>query len=731
MGPAQSAVPPGDIARHELAIEGMTCASCVGRVERALLSLPGIAEAQVNLASEHARIALKPGGATLGDAMAAVQRAGYGAHAADEEISAADPLRVRARRELGAASLALALALPLMVHMWPFAGLGLHVHESVQWVLASLVQFALGGRFYAAAWRALREGSANMDTLVALGTTAAYGLSAWHVVEGAGGPLYFEASAVVVAFVLLGKAMETRAKRGAGAALRTLAALRPERARVEKDGDIVEVPPAAIVKGEIVVVRPGDRIAVDGVVVEGESAADESLLTGESVPVPKRPGDHVTGASLNGTGLLRVRATAVGGESTLARIVRAIEGAQASKAPVQALVDRISAVFVPAVIVLAILVFLGWWAGGAGLEGAALIAISVLVIACPCALGLATPAALVVGTGAAARRGIVIKDAGALERLAHVSLAVFDKTGTLTEGKPRVHAVIATSGEERALIAAASSALAGSPHPLAAAVLAHARSQGIEPVRAATLIDRPGLGVEAVVEGRAILAGSARLMAERGVDMADFEARAASERALGRTLVWLGAPGARAVGGISLADTPRAGARQAVSDLARNGIDAVLLSGDTAEAARAIGQTLGIARIEAQVLPEEKAARVAALRATGKTVAMVGDGVNDAPALAAADVGIAMAGGADVAIETADAALMRAEPRLVLEAIRLARATRRAIRENLFWAFAFNVVGLGAAAAGLLHPALAGAAMAASSVMVLANSLRVARSLAR
>ena len=731
MGPTQSAAPPADFARHELVIAGMTCASCVGRVERALSRLPGMAEARVNLASEHARIAVAPGGASLGDALAAVQRAGYAAHVADEDTATEDPLRARARRELGTALLALALALPLMVHMWPFAGVGLHVPDAAQLALASLVQFALGGRFYASAWRALRQGTANMDTLVALGTSAAYGLSAWHVLKRAGGPLYFEASAVVVAFVLLGKAMETRAKRGAGTALRALAALRPERARVEKDGAIVEVPPAAVAAGEIVVVRPGDRIAVDGVVVEGESAADESLLTGESVPVPKRPGDRVTGASLNGTGLLRVRATAVGAESTLARIVRAVEGAQASKAPVQSLVDRLSAVFVPAVIALAVLVFLGWWLGGTGMEHALLVAVSVLVIACPCALGLATPAALVVGTGAAARRGIVIKDAGALERLADVSLAVFDKTGTLTEGKPRVQAVIAAPGEERELIAAAASALAGSPHPLAAAILAHAKSGGIEPKRATHLVDRPGLGVEATVDGHAILAGSARLMAERGVDMAAFEVRAAAERAAGRTLVWLGAPSARALGCLALADAPRAGARQAVAELAAAGIGAVLLTGDTTEAGRAIGDALGIARVEAQVLPEEKAQRVAALRHEGHAVAMVGDGVNDAPALAAADVGIAMAGGADVAIETADAALMRAEPRLVLEAIRLARATRRAIRENLFWAFAFNVVGLAAAAAGLLHPALAGAAMAASSVMVLANSLRVARALTR
>jgi P-type Cu+ transporter len=718
-------VPPETM---ELTIEGMTCATCSGRVEKVLGKQPGVASARVNLATERASVEVERGGAGLADLIAVVERAGFGAKAVDSGQSGRaeeEELTRRSRADLVVFAVSAALTIPLVAQMaWMMTGISWEIPPLVQWLLATPVQFWAGARFYRAAWGALKALTGNMDLLVAMGTSAAYGLSLFNVIDGGGG-LYFEASAAVITLVLLGKWLESRAKRGTTAAIRALMNLRPETARVLRDGREIEVPAAAVASGDTVVVRPGERVPVDGVVVDGASHMDESLITGESLPVEKSVGDAVTGGAINGEGLVRVRATTIGAESVLSRMIQLVQGAQASKAPVQRLVDRIAAVFVPAVIAVAVVTFGVWWFTGGVLAEALINAVAVLVIACPCALGLATPTAIMAGTGAAARGGILIKDAEALERAHRISTVVLDKTGTLTEGRPVVVESIAVDGDEAALMHVAASAQQGSEHPLARAVLAGA--DGLAPVDHFRAL--PGRGIEASVEGRAVIIGNRRLMGDEGIVFDALEARAAAFEAKGRTVMWVAekAPAPRLLGIIAVGDTLREGAAEAVARLKARGIDTVMLTGDNALSAAAIAEEVGVGRVIAEVLPGDKAGEIERLKASGATVAMVGDGINDAPALAAAHIGIAMGTGTDVAMHTAGVTLMRGDPSLIADAIAVSGATFGKIRQNLFWAFFYNVIAIPLAAAGHLSPVIAGAAMALSSVSVVSNSLLLKR----
>ncbi len=707
----------------DLAVSGMSCASCSGRVERALLGVPGVVSAEVNLASERARVQVAAGTAGAGELAAAVRAAGYEAALPTEAGEAPRPARTG--RDGLAAALACVLALPLLL---PMLGMPFGVHAALpgwmQFILALVVQAVFGARFYRGAWHALRAGTGNMDLLVALGTSAAFGLSVWELAQGRGDHLYFEASAAVVALVRLGKWLEGRARRSAGEAIRALERLRPERARVRRDGTDHELPIAGLRAGDILVVRPGERVPADGTVQDGAGGVDESLLTGEALPVPKQPGSRVVGGSLNGEALLLVRATAVGAEGQLARMVRLVENAQAAKPPVQRLVDRVSAVFVPVVVGLAALTFLGWWLAGAGLEVAAVNAVAVLVIACPCALGLATPAAIMAGTGVAARHGILIRDAAVMEQARAVRTVVFDKTGTLTEGRPALVAVHpAPHVVEADLLRLAAALQAGSEHPLGRAV--QARAAGLDIPLATGVRALPGRGLQGTAEGHALLLGSRRLMDEAGVGTAPLAAEAAGLEAAGRTVSFLAADG-RLLGLLGFGDAVKRGAAEAVAALRARGLRVVLLTGDNQGAADAAARALGIGEVQAQALPEDKVNRVAALRRHGP-VAMVGDGVNDAPALAAADLGLAMATGTDVAAAAAGITLMRGDPALVPAALDIAARTYRRIRQGLFWAFAYNVVGIPLAAAGLLSPVVAGAAMAFSSVGVVGSALLLRR----
>ncbi|RZS57274.1 heavy metal translocating P-type ATPase [Sphaerotilus mobilis] len=723
-----------------LQIEGMTCASCVARVERALTRIPGVRSAEVNLATEVATVMALPAMVDSAALLAAVRKAGYDGQVPDDGAASAGPAGTPQGPPLWpvltATALSLPLALPMVAMLW-----GEHwmLPGWLQWLLATPVQFWLGARFYRAGWSALRAGSGNMDLLVAIGTSAGYGLSLWTLLsqpDAAMPELYFEGSAVVITLVLLGKWLEARARRQTGEAIRALNRLRPEVARLRlADGTEVERPIAEVRPGDVVVVRPGERIAVDGLVSEGASHVDEAMLTGESLPVAKQVGDGVIGGSVNGEGLLLLCTTKVGAESTLARIVRLVESAQARKAPIQKLVDRISAVFVPVVMGLALLTLLGWGFGTGQWEPAILHAVAVLVIACPCALGLATPAAIMAGTGVAARHGVLIKDAEVLELAHRIDVVAFDKTGTLTQGRPTLQACVAVDGDHRALLQAAAALQAGSEHPLARAVSQSAVEAGLALATApADLQAVAGRGVAGTVDGVRLQLGSGRWAEELGADLAPLKAQAEAEQAQGRTVSWLlastavaGQGGVTVRGLLSFGDSLKPGAAGAVRELQALGVRTVMLSGDNRGAAAAVAAQLGIVDVRAEVLPEDKARIVAELRAAGATVAMVGDGINDAPALAAAQVGIAMGTGTDVAMHAAGITLMHGDPALVPAAIDIARRTQAKIRQNLFWAFAYNVVGIPLAAAGLLNPVLAGAAMAFSSLSVVSNALLLRR----
>jgi len=729
-----AAAPPAPVV---LDIGGMTCAACATRVENALRQVPGVTEASVNLALERADIAVQSPAVTPAQLVAAVERIGYQAEPRAASLAerrkaeqAHESERTEAEhRQLRMLMISAVLTVPLIVPMIvaPF-GLHLHLNPWIEFAIATPVQFVVGARFYRAAWKALRAYSGNMDVLVAFGTTAAYGFSAYMVLtrgSAATGHLYFEGAAAVITFVMFGKWLEARAKRGTTAAIRALMQLRPERALVMRDGKEVSVGIEEVRSGDQVAIKPGERFPVDGTILSGESEADESLVTGESLPVVKRNGDRVTAGALNGAGRLVVEAIAVGEDTTLARIIRMVENAQSGKAPVQRLVDRVSAIFVPTVIAIALAALIGWLLTGHGFEEALIAAVSVLVIACPCALGLATPAALVTGTGAAARAGILVKDIEALERAAAVDTVVLDKTGTLTEGHPALVDTACVGGiEHGTLLRLAGAVQAGSEHPLARAVLAAVK--GIDLPPAEDVQAKVGRGITGTVEGHKIAIGNRELMGELGVGLDAVMPALKRIEAEARTGVVV-AIDKRAAGVLGIADPVRLDAAEAIALLTAQGVRPEMLTGDNAAVARAVAETLGIEHFQASVKPGDKTAAVTALKAEGRHVAMVGDGINDAPALAAADVGFALGSGADVAVEAAGVTLMRADPRLVAAAIDIARRTVRKIRQNLFWAFFYNVVGIPLAALGFLTPTLAGAAMALSSVSVVVNSLWLRR----
>ena len=723
--------------QYQLRIGGMTCASCVSRVEKALTRLPGIKEAVVNLATEKAYI--RAVGAETGEAQLihAVEAAGYEASPIREGAPRADV--PTSNREGQHVLIAIALALPLVLPM-----VGLLIGRNwmlpgwLQLALATPLQFWLGARFYRAGWKALRAGTGNMDLLVALGTSAAYGLSVYLLfAHGAHAShrLYFESAAVVITLVLLGKWLEARAKFQTTAAIRALNALRPETARVRLGDDEREVPLDSVRVGDVVVVRAGERIPVDGMVLEGQSHVNEALLTGESMPVPKAPNAAVIGGSLNGEGVLVFRTTAIGAETVLAHIVRLVEDAQAKKAPIQKLVDRVSAVFVPIVLLIAAFAFIAWGLYNGNWEQALLNAVAVLVIACPCALGLATPTAIMAGTGVAARQGILIQDAEALEKVHRLHTIAFDKTGTLTRGEPQLSAFIVNDDEDRnRALSWAAGLQAVSEHPLAKAVMRAAQEAGIAIPRARDINTHPGRGLHATITDaeseRSFALGSQRWMDELAVAIpGSLSTRAQAMREEGYTVSWLAQtnPQLKILALLAFRDELKAHVGETIRALKARSVRTVMISGDNEINARAIAAQAGIEEVIADVLPGAKADTVRTLQRERGYVAMVGDGVNDAPALAAADVGIAMGSGADAAMHAAGMTLMRGDPRLVLDAIDISERTYRKIRQNLFWAFIYNLIGIPLAAFGWLNPIVAGGAMAFSSLSVVTNALLLRR----
>lgn len=710
-------------------IAKMTCAGCAGRSEKAMQTVPGVLSATVNLALETASVHYVPGQTTPAIIAKASTDAGYPATVAEEtgdsrekEIAAAQ------RKDLIELSVAAILSLPLVSQMvLMLAGIDLSIPPLGELALATPVQFWVGRRFYRAAWSALKAKAGNMDQLVVMGTSSAYFYSIWMLVtlgSEAKGHLYFEASAVVITLILAGKVLEARAKRAASSALRQLMSLRPDNAIVLRASEEVEVAISDVLIGDVVIVKPGERLPVDGEVIRGESELDESLITGESMPVIRQKGDEVIAGSINGAGLLRVRAKKVGTDTTLAKIAKLVEEAQTGKAPIQRLVDRVAAIFVPVVLVISLITLIGWMATGADFETALTAAISVMVIACPCALGLATPTALVAGTGVAAQHGILIRDIETLERAKNIDTVVFDKTGTLTIGKPEIVSIHSVDMSEDDLLALAASAQSGSEHPLGKAMVATAKARKLTLSAPTEFTAKIGEGVEAIVNNTTILIGRQAYVAPDAADAMQATARELAEQ--GQTVVWVSRDSA-ALGLIGLADTPRPQAEAAVTALKADGVRTMLLTGDNPQTAAHIARLVGIDEVKSEMRPDDKVAALKALVAQGHHVAMVGDGVNDAPALAVADLGIAMGGGADVALETAGFVLMQADPTLVHSSLKVARATSSKIRQNLFWAFIYNVIGIPIAALGFLNPALAGAAMAFSSVSVVSNSLLLKR----
>jgi Cu+-exporting ATPase len=734
--------------RLVIPIAGMSCASCVNTVEAGLRSVEGVLDASVNLAREQATVEFIPGVATPEALRRAVRDAGYEPLAAEEgAVDRETERREREQRALrlrlvGAALLSLPIlwgSLPHMgVHVW--APALLH-NWMVQFVLATPVQFWAGWRFYRGMWAATRHGTADMNTLIAVGTSAAYLYSAaatffpqWFTGGGLEPTVYYETASIIIVFILLGRYLEALAKGRTSEAIRRLMRLRAKTARVIRDGSEVDIPVEDVVVGDVVVVRPGEKIPVDGTVLVGFSTVDESMITGESMPVEKAAGVEVIGATLNKTGTFRFRATKVGRDTALAQIIRLVEEAQGTKAPIQRLADRVAAYFVPVVIVIALVTGGVWLAFGPqpALTYALLTFVAVLIIACPCALGLATPTAIMVGTGRGAEAGILIRGGEALEIAHRITAVVLDKTGTLTRGTPAVTDVLPAEGfDETTLLRLVGAAERGSEHPVGEAIVARARSSGIALGDAAAFEAVPGQGIEATVEGRQVLAGNAALMARHGIAADALAARADGLAADGKTPMLVAVDG-RAAGVIGVADTLKPHSREVVAALHRMGLQVVMLTGDNRRTAEAIAQQVGVDRVLAEVKPDEKAAHVEALQREGHVVAMVGDGINDAPALVRADLGIAIGAGTDVAIESAGIVLIGEDLRGVLSAIALSRRTMRTIRQNLFWAFAYNVALIPVAAGVLypftgmlLSPVLAALAMAASSVTVVSNSLRL------
>jgi P-type Cu+ transporter len=715
-----------DARTVEFALEGMTCAACAARIEKGLNKMPGV-EAAVNFASEKAQV--RYAGVSVDELIARVEKIGYKATVSTRETREEEKATRLAnyatdKRQFIISAL---LTLPLLAQMgWMFANDGHHHTELPRWMqfaLATPVQLWVGWRFYVGAWHALRGGGGNMDVLVALGTGAAWLFSSVVWVLGLPEHVYFEASATVITLVLLGKLMEARAKVRTGAAIEALIRLQPQTATLLQEGQYKIVPVDSLTPGDVFVVRGGESVPVDGLVLEGNSSVNESMLTGESLPVAKAATDRVLAATVNGYGQLICKATGVGSHTLLAGIIRLVEAAQGSKAPVQRLADRVAAVFVPAVMAIALLTFvIGWWWLG-DFTPALINAVAVLVIACPCALGLATPTAIMVGTGKGAQQGILIRNAAALELAEKLDVLAVDKTGTLTQGAPQVTDVLpAENVSESELLALAASLEQGATHPLAQAVVVRAVGLALQAPDEMEVV--VGKGVQGKVGGTLVRLGSPAWLAMLG--HAPDDALLAPMQAAGKTVVGVLAD-ERFMGLLAIADPLRSTTAAAVAKLQQLGVEVVMLTGDNQRTAAAIAQLVGIHRFEADVLPQRKAAVIAELKAAGKHVGMVGDGINDAPALAAADVSFAMGAGSDVALEAADITLMRDDLNGIAEAISLSRATLKKIRQNLFFAFIYNVLGIPLAALGLLNPIIAGAAMAASSVSVVTNSLLLKR----
>ena len=736
-----------------LPITGMTCVNCAATVERALCRTEGVAGASVNYATERAIVELSEEGATFEDLSVAVERVGYGVLQADpDELD--DVEAAARRRELENQTrkfwIGVGFAGPLfilsMARDFGFLGSWAYAHW-VNWlmfVLASPVQVYVGWDYYVGGWKALRSGSANMDVLVALGSTVAFVYSVVVVVmlsvgsTLAGEHVYFETAALIITLIKLGKLLEVRAKGDTSEAIRELIGLQPDTARVVRQGVDYDIPISDVVVGDLLLVRPGERIPVDGEVVDGLSSIDESMLTGESMPVEKAPGDVVVGATMNKSGAFHFRATRVGADTALAQVIRLVQEVQGSKAPIQRLADQVAGIFVPIVIIVAVLTFFVWWVVvGADFSVALVRLVAVLVIACPCALGLATPTAVMVGTGRGARQGILFRSSEALQRVRRLGTVVFDKTGTLTRGEPEIRTVITLDSDEAELLRLAGSAELMSEHPLGEAVLREAQSRSLNLTKPSSFRAIPGRGVEAIIGGAEVLVGNQVLMSERDIDLTEFELAKESIVAGGATPLWVAIDG-KADGVLGAADTLKEGSADAVQELKLEGLAVIMLTGDQNATAEAIASSIGIHEVRAEVLPHEKCDVIRELQAD-HVVAMVGDGINDAPALAQADVGIAIGTGTDVAIEAADVTLMGGDPRSVATALALSRATMRTIEQNLFWAFFYNVVLIPVAAGAFysvtflpmilrsLHPILAALAMALSSVTVVGNSLRLRR----
>ena len=736
-----------------LPITGMTCVNCAATVERALCRTEGVAGASVNYATERAIVELSEEGATFEDLSVAVERVGYGVLQADpDELD--DVEAAARRRELEDQTrkfwIGVGFAGPLfilsMARDFGFLGSWAYAHW-VNWlmfVLASPVQVYVGWDYYVGGWKALRSGSANMDVLVALGSTVAFVYSVVVVVmlsvgsTLAGEHVYFETAALIITLIKLGKLLEVRAKGDTSEAIRELIGLQPDTARVVRQGVDYDIPISDVVVGDLLLVRPGERIPVDGEVVDGLSSIDESMLTGESMPVEKAPGDVVVGATMNKSGAFHFRATRVGADTALAQVIRLVQEVQGSKAPIQRLADQVAGIFVPIVIIVAVLTFFVWWVVvGADFSVALVRLVAVLVIACPCALGLATPTAVMVGTGRGARQGILFRSSEALQRVRRLGTVVFDKTGTLTRGEPEIRTVITLDSDEAELLRLAGSAELMSVHPLGEAVLREAQSRSLNLTKPSSFRAIPGRGVEAIIGGAEVLVGNQVLMSERDIDLTEFELAKESIVAGGATPLWVAIDG-KADGVLGAADTLKEGSADAVQELKLEGLAVIMLTGDQNATAEAIASSIGIHEVRAEVLPHQKCDVIRELQAD-HVVAMVGDGINDAPALAQADVGIAIGTGTDVAIEAADVTLMGGDPRSVATALALSRATMRTIEQNLFWAFFYNVVLIPVAAGAFysvtflpmilrsLHPILAALAMALSSVTVVGNSLRLRR----